>query len=166
MLRQFAAGSFLLTAVMMLATAYADDAATPEDGKKKEFSQKCPVSGAKAKEDQTAEYKKGKVYFCCKNCKAAFTKGIKKDSLSAKHAVNANAQLVSTGQYIQTKCPFTGGPMKTESEIAGVKVKFCCGNCKKKADTSDDAGLAKVFSDVGFKKGFEKKKEKKDEDKA
>lgn len=159
MLRQFATGTFLLTAAMMLATAYADDSGKKEDGKQK-FAAKCPVSGAKAKEDQTAEYKEGQVYFCCKNCKAAFEKD------SKKHAVKANAQLVATKQYIQTKCPFTGGPMKTESEIAGVKVKFCCGNCKKKADTSDDAGLASVFNDDAFKKGFEKKKEKKDDDKA
>ena len=158
MLRQFAAGTFLLTAAMMLATASAEDSEKKEDGKKK-FAAKCPVSGAKAKEDQTTAYKEGKVYFCCKNCKAAFEKD------STKHALKANAQLVATKQYVQTKCPLTGGPMKTKFEIAGAKLKFCCGNCRKKADKSDDGGLALVFSEDAFKKAFEKKKEKKEEDK-
>lgn len=163
MLRQIATGSLVLTAAMMLVTAYAEDAATTEE--KKEFAEKCPVSGQKAREDQSTAYKEGKVYFCCKNCKAAFAKDVKKDALSTKHTVNANAQLVSTGQYEQKKCPFSGGPMKTESEIAGVTVKFCCGKCKKKADESDDKGLALVFDNAPFKKGFVKKKDDKDGEK-
>lgn len=162
MLRQFATGSLVLAAAMLLVTAHADDAAT-EDGKKKEFAAKCPVSGAKAKEDQTAAYKEGKVFFCCKNCKAAFEKS------SEEHAVKANAQLVATGQYVQKGCPISGGPMKTESKIADMNVKFCCGKCKKKADSAEgDDQLALIFGEDAFKKGFAKKKKKgkKDKDEA
>ena len=156
MLRRLIAGSLVLTAAMMFLTAQADDSAAKKDGEKKGFSAKCPISGKKAKEDQTAAYKDGKVYFCCGNCKAAFEKD------STKHTLKANAQLVSTGQYEQKKCPLSGGPLKTKSKVAGVKVRFCCKNCKKKVDNAEgDAQLTLVFSDGAFKKGFAKKTEKK-----
>jgi hypothetical protein len=144
---------------MMLVTAQADDSASTE-AKEKKFEAKCPVSGAKAKEDQTAAYKEAKVYFCCGKCKAAFEKD------SKQHAVKANAQLVSTGQYVQKKCPLTGGPMKKKLKVAGVDIQVCCGNCKKKALEAEDAdALAMIFGEKSFKKGFAKKKAKKAADK-
>jgi len=157
MLNRFAAMSALFTAVvLMTASVTADDAPAKEAKEKTEI--KCPVSGAKVNKEQTASYKEGEVFFCCKNCKAAFEKD------SKKHAVKANAQLVQTEQYEQTKCPFSGGPLKTESKIAGVLVKFCCNNCKKKADGAEgDAQLAMVFGDEAFKKGYAKKKKKADD---
>ena len=154
MLRQVAAASFVVIAAMMLITVPAADSAAA-DSKEKKFEAKCPVSGSKAKEDQCCEYKDGQVYFCCGKCKAAFAKD------SKKHAVKANAQLVSTGQYVQKKCPLTGGPMKKKLDVAGIKVQFCCDNCRKKArNASDDEALALIFSEDAFKKGFRKKKEK------
>lgn len=156
MLRQFTTASLVLCAAMLLVTANADDAAS-EEGKKKEFAAKCPVSGAKAKEDKSTAYKKAKVFFCCGKCKAAFEKDPK------KHATKANAQLVATGQFEQKKCPFSGGPMKTKSKIAGVEVKFCCGKCKKAADEAEgDEQLALIFGEKAFEKGFAKKKKDKD----
>ena len=160
MLRQIAAGSLMLTAAVMLFTVQADRVTAKEEAKKKEFAQKCPVSNRKAVEDQSTAYKGGKVYFCCKNCKAAFEKGVKNESLSETHTERANAQLVSTGQYVQKKCPLSGGPLKTKTTVADVEVKFCCGNCKKKVDGADNP-LALVFSDAAFKKGFAQKKAKK-----
>ena len=150
MVRRIAIGTMLLAATFMV-TATADDAAGGEE----KFSAKCPISGQAAKEDQNAEYKEGKVYFCCKNCKAAFAKD------SKKHAVKSNAQLVATGQYVQKKCPFSGGPLKSEAtKIGGVGVKFCCNNCKGKAEKVDgDDQLALAFSEKAFKKAFEKKKD-------
>ena len=162
MLRQIAAGSLLLTAAMMLFTVLAEDSAAKEEGKKKEFSQKCPVANKKAKEGQSTAYKGGNVYFCCGGCKAKFAKGVKEENLNPLHAQRANAQLVSTGQYEQKKCPFTGGPLKKASKIAGVEVKFCCGNCKKKADGNSDQ-LALVFNEKAFKKAFAKKGKKGDD---
>lgn len=151
MVNRFAVASALLAAVVMTVSVTADDTAS-KDGKKK-VEIKCPVSGAKVNKEQTASYKEGEVYFCCKNCKAAFEKD------STKHAVKANGQLVQTKQYEQKKCPLTGGPMKTESKIAGVLVKFCCKNCKKNADkASAEKQLAMVFGEEAFKKGYAKKK--------
>jgi len=152
MLRRFAAGTMVLLAAMVLVTAQAGDA-TAAETKDKKFEAKCPVSGAKAKQDQTADYKEAKVYFCCGNCKKAFEKD------AQKHAVKANAQLVSTGQYVQTNCPLTGGPMKKKLKVAGVDIQVCCGGCKNKASKAEDtAALAMIFGEKSFKKGFKKKK--------
>ena len=62
----------------------------------------CPVSGKAATKDHAAKYKEGQVYFCCDNCPKAFEANTK------KYATKANVQLVSTGQYKQTKCPLSG----------------------------------------------------------
>jgi YHS domain-containing protein len=159
MFNRFAATTALLAAAFLTVSVTADDTAPKEAKKKVEI--KCPVSGAKVNKEQSASYKDGEVYFCCKNCKAAFAKD------STKHAVKANAQLVQTEQYEQKKCPFSGGPMKTESEIAGVTVKFCCGKCKKAADGAEgDDQLAMIFGDEAFKKGYVKKKKSDDNEAA
>ncbi len=155
MLNRFAAISALVVAALMTVSVTADDAA-PKDAKKK-VEIKCPVSGAKVNKTQTASYKEGEILFCCKNCKAAFIEN------PTKHAVKANAQLVQTEQYEQKKCPLSGGPLKTESKIAHVTVKFCCGKCKKAADDAEgDDQLAMVFGEKAFKKAYVKKKKKED----
>lgn len=112
---------------------------------------KCIVNGkADAKADKTADYKGGKVYFCCDNCPKAFAKDEK------KFATKANAQLVATKQAVQHKCPLSGGDLNKDTEITvgGAKVQFCCNNCKGKVEkaTGDDQ-LNLVFSDDAFKKG-------------
>ncbi len=137
-----------LCAVAVLAlTVFAAD-----EKKEEKFSAKCPVSGKDAVKTSAVDYKGAKVYFCCENCPAAF----KKDT--AKFASKANAQLVSTGQAKEVKCPLTGNKLNPEQtvEIAGVKVSFCCGNCKgKAAGASGDAQVDLVFADTPFGKGFE-----------
>jgi len=160
MLNRFATMSALLAAAFMFTTVSvaADDAET-KDTKDKDakLTIKCPVSGAKINKEQSASYKEGKVFFCCKNCKAAFVEN------PAKHTVKANAQLVQTKQYGQKACPMSGGPMKTQSKIAHVTVKFCCGKCKKAADGAEgDDQLAMVFGDKAFEKAYAKKKSKKE----
>lgn len=130
-------------------------AAFAAEEKAKEFKQICPVSGGPAKEDKTAEYKGAKVYFCCENCPKAFAKD------TAKFAVKANQQLVSTGQATQGKCPLSGGKLNPDAtvEVGKVKVSFCCDNCKGKvAAAKGDEQAALVFSDDAFAKGFEVKK--------
>ncbi|MEZ6062773.1 MAG: hypothetical protein R3C19_20710 [Planctomycetaceae bacterium] len=126
---------------------------------KDKFTAKCPVSGQPAKEAQFTAYKEAKAYFCCEKCKAAFEKE------PAKHAVKANAQLVQTKQYVQAKCPLSGGKLDKETaiKVGELKVAFCCSKCKGKAEgTEGDEQLALVFSDEAFKKGFEKAKPKED----
>jgi len=119
---------------------------------------KCVVAPRDAKVGKSADYKKGKVYFCCGNCQSSFAKDPK------KHAEKANHQLVSTKQYVQKSCPLSGGDLNPETaiSISGAKVAFCCGNCKGKVEGSEEKEQMKlVFSDKAFDKAFKKAKEKK-----
>ena len=125
-----------------------------EEAKKEaaKFDQKCPVSGAAAKEDKTVDYKGGKVYFCCENCPKAFAKD------TAKFATKANHQLVATGQAKQAKCPISGAKLNAEKtvKVGGVEVQFCCEKCQGKVAAAEgDAQLELVFADAAFEKaGF------------
>jgi hypothetical protein len=119
---------------------------------------KCVVATNKAvDESKSAEWKKGKVYFCCGNCPKAFSAN------KEKHAARANAQLVATKQYKQTACPLSGAKLNPETaiEVAGTKVSFCCNNCKGKAEAAKDAEQVElVFGEKAFEKGkFELVKE-------
>jgi YHS domain-containing protein len=136
----------------LVAPGSADENKPAENKGKREFKATCVVSGKDAVRDQSVEYKGKKVYFCCGNCKAAYEKD------AAKFANKANHQLFQTRQYVQVKCPLSGGDLdKTKTvEIGGVKVAFCCGNCQGKASkaTGDDQ-VALAFADAAFEKGFE-----------
>jgi len=120
---------------------------------------KCIVNPkAAAKADKSADYKDGKVYFCCDNCPKAFAKDEK------KFATSANTQLVATGQAKQHKCPLSGGDLNKDTEItvAGAKVQFCCNMCKGKVEkTEKDKQAELVFSDEAFKKADFKVEKKK-----
>lgn len=123
--------------------------------KKAESKATCPVSGKAADESTTVEYKGAKVHLCCPGCVEPF----KKDT--AKFAAKANHQLVVTKQAKLVKCPLSGGKLNPETaiEVAGVKVCFCCNNCKGKvAKASADEQVQLVFGDEAFAKGFEIKK--------
>jgi YHS domain-containing protein len=131
------------------------------EGKKEEpkFTAKCPVSGEAATKEQKAAYREKDVYFCCEKCKAAF------EADSAKFATKANHQLVQTRQFVQTKCPLSGGDINKEqfARVSGVKVSFCCDKCKGSIEsaTKDDQ-IAKIFADEVFTKAFEARKKKAD----
>ena len=129
--------------------AYAAGEKTPD------FKANCPISNKPALQDKTADYKGAKVYFCCGNCPGAFTKD------PTKFATKANHQLAATGQFTQTKCPFSGGKLNPDAsvDVAGVKVGFCCKECKGKAEAAKgDAQIELCFKDDAFAKGFEIKK--------
>lgn len=106
--------------------------------------------------EQAVDYQGGKVYFCCKRCAGKFAKD------PEKYSVQANQQLVATGQYVQTGCPFSGGDVddSESTEIAGVTVKFCCDKCKGKVNgaASDEDKAEMVFNKKAFDKGFAAKK--------
>ncbi len=118
----------------------------------------CPMMGEEVSADYAAEYMGGKVFFCCKNCVTAFQKE------PAKYEVVANAQLVATGQYRQTACPFSGGAIAegTGVKVGDQEVGFCCGNCKAKVEGADDddARMALIFTKDAFEKGFAKAEKK------
>ena len=123
----------------------------------KKFKATCPLSGKAALEDKTADYKGGKVYFCCGNCPGAFSKD------PAKHAVKANQQLIETGQAKQTKCPLSGGDLNPKATVmvGDVKVQFCCEKCQAAvADLKGEEQAKKVFDDKPFDKAFEVAKKK------
>ncbi|MDG1873310.1 MAG: hypothetical protein P8J27_05335 [Mariniblastus sp.] len=123
---------------------------------------KCVINGKKAASTESSvDYKKGKVYFCCDHCVESFKEDVKLKE-EAKFAVKANHQLVLTGQYTQTGCPFSGGSIdeKITTSVGAAKVGFCCKGCLKKVDdlksAKEKANL--VFADAAFKKGFQLKK--------
>jgi YHS domain-containing protein len=134
---------------LLLASAIADEVKL--DGIK------CIVQKDKAaKADKSADYKDGKVYFCCAGCPKAFAKDPK------QFATAANTQLVATGQAKQHKCPISGADLNKDTEItvAGAKVQFCCDKCKGKVEAlKGDAQADSVFGDKAFEKaGFKVEK--------
>ena len=110
---------------------------------------KCPVSGKGCNPEKSVAFDGGKVWFCCGNCENAF----KGDS--AKFAAKAHQQMVSTGQFVQKGCPFSGGAVKpgTQLDIGGAEVGFCCNNCKGKVEkATGDQQVDLVFGSI--EKGF------------
>lgn len=111
----------------------------------------CPVSGKPINKEATADYKGGKVFFCCPGCPTGFNKN------TAKYAVKANKQLVDSGQAKQAGCPISGRKLDPSTAITvdGTEVSFCCKNCKATvAKLEGDAQVAKVFADKPFEKAF------------
>jgi len=112
------------------------------------YQAKCPVSGAPAKADKTADFNGGKVQFCCEKCPEAFKADTK------KYAAKAALQMVGTGAMKQVACPYSGKAVNPESivEIDGVKVGFCCNNCKGKTEKAEDKVALAFGGDLA--KGF------------
>lgn len=150
------------TLLASLAVLVAGSAISAEKAEKEEDKQPitCPISNKPIDKEAAVDYKGGKLYFCCQNCPKAFAKS------PEKWAAKANLQLVATKQFKQKACPISGQPCKAEhfAKISGVKVHFCCPNCKGKAEKTKKAEQVNlVFGDKPFKKAFEiaKKKEEK-----
>ncbi len=117
----------------------------------KKCSATCPISGKAINKSVAVDYKGGKVFLCCPGCTGAFEKS------TAKYTAKANLQLVATGQAKQAKCPLTGGNCNpdTATDVAGVKVSFCCGGCKGKVTKAKgDERIKLLFSDKAFAKSF------------
>lgn len=134
----------ILVAVMALWVVHGLAADNGTD-KAADSAGKCPVSGKPASKDHALDFDGGKVYFCCDNCPKEFAKD------SDKYAAKAHLQMDVTGQLTQTTCPFTGKPINEEQtvDVGGVKVAFCCANCKKKAAAmAEDDLIEKVFKDI------------------
>ncbi|MGQ9915612.1 MAG: hypothetical protein ACUVQQ_14840 [Thermogutta sp.] len=125
-----------------------------KDGKAKKHEITCPVMGGKVNPENSVEYKGGKISFCCADCIGEFKEH------TAKYAAKANAQLVSTKQYVQKACPLSGHAVAEgkQAKVAGIAVGVCGDGCKGKIEGEEnaDARLALVFSDAAFEKGFAK----------
>lgn len=105
----------------------------------------------KVKDTFSADYAGHKVFFCCKGCLGKFNKK------SEDFVVKANQQLAQTKQVKQSACPISGSATDAEqtSEVNGVSVAFCCGNCKGKVDAAEgDDQTELVFGKEAFAKAF------------
>lgn len=101
--------------------------------------------------EKVVEYHGGKVFFCCDGCVKRFSKD------PEKFAAQANRQLVQTGQFHQVNCPISGHPVNADqtAEIGGVKVGFCCANCKGKAEgAGEEEQMGMIFGPEAFARGF------------
>jgi hypothetical protein len=145
MIRKFLVSAFAVFAVAGV-TVWAEDIKL--DGIK------CIVAPKPASADKSADYKEGKVFFCCGNCAGKFAED------SKKFATNANMQLVATKQYEQKSCPLSGGPLNAETaiKVGEAKVSFCCNNCKGKVESTEGKEqLELVYGEKAFEKaGFAK----------
>ncbi len=116
----------------------------------------CIVAPKPASEGKSADYKDGKVYFCCGGCLGKF------NADNDKFSTKANFQLVSTKQYEQKGCPMSGREVNPETVtmVAGKSVAFCCDGCKGTVDKAegDEAKMKLVFADKPFEKAFTKTK--------
>ena len=119
---------------------------------------KCVIAPKAASASKSADYKDGKVYFCCGGCASKFASDTK------KYAQKANHQLVATKQYVQKGCPFSGGKVNKDTAVkfAGTSIAFCCDGCKGKFEAAKDeaAKLKLVFNDKAFKTAFKKAEKK------
>jgi YHS domain-containing protein len=114
---------------------------------------KCVVAGGNdVNKDSWVEYRGAKVYFCCDECKAAFTKD------PSAYAPAANYQLVRTGQFVQKACPLMNKPFKDDISftVADVDVHFCCKSCQKRTEKAEtpEAQIDLIFADKPFEQGF------------
>lgn len=138
--------SFLCVGLIAGVTAWADEVSLE--------GIKCVVAPKPANASKSAEYKEGKVYFCCGNCAAKFAEA------PEKFATASNMQLVATHQYEQKACPFSGGELNPETKIkvGEAEVAFCCNNCKGKVEAAEaKEQVEMVFGEKAFKKaGFAK----------
>ena len=115
---------------------------------------KCLLQAKRSVQEKfAADYRAGKVYFCCSNCLKAF------QADPVKFSAQANMQLVSTKQYQQTACPLTDGDADGSKivSVGGQDVAFCCGVCQEKVQAVDEQErVAMVFDDAVFEKSFSK----------
>ncbi len=99
----------------------------------------CPISKKPAKAEFSLNVNGKVVSFCCNNCPKAYAKKINLKGGAAQLAAGPAA------------CPISGKAGTKENQVIKKTAKltsFCCGNCLKKAVTSE--GLA--FADKGPKK--------------
>jgi len=138
----------LLAALVASALMLTQALVAADNASEGKYQAKCPVSGKDAKESSTVDFEGGKVQFCCDNCPKAFQADTK------KFAAKAALQMLGTGQLKQVACPLSGKACNPEqtTTIDGVKVAFCCGNCKGAVEKADDKVAKALGGDLS--KGF------------
>jgi len=98
---------------------------------------KCPVSGKviKTPGDITMMVLGRKVDLCCPGCDDK----VKADT--AKYMPAIKQQLFAKGELRQMTCPLTGKPVNADFSVMheGMKIGFCCKNCKAKFEKNAGA---------------------------
>jgi len=146
----------VLSAVALLvcavAPAYGDE--EKEKASVESGGIKCPVSGRPVQTDLSAEYKDGKVYFCCPGCVEKF----KSDSKPFAEAADAQLKAIATGAKVnQFACPMCSKPHMTavkrpvKKGLLGVKlatVYFCSDDCATAFEKEDDKAATEKLESV------------------
>ncbi len=114
-------------------------AAAPSAAASAAVNTKCPMDGKPVNAKFTTVVSKF-VGFCSDKCKAAFGA----EPALAK-VTNDNAT-----KGVNTICPLAGKPVKEfkTATIGGMKVAFCCDNCRKEAPEKEAEIIAKIKKDV------------------
>lgn len=102
--------------------------------------------------DYAIEFNGGSLFLCCQQCRNEF------DRTVPEQVCAANRQLVRTGQFAQTACPFSGRPVLdgATTKIGDLEIGFCNLGCRDKVrDAADDgARTGMVFGEQAFANGF------------
>jgi len=103
------------------------------------------------KKEFAVEFGDHQIFFCCRNCLNRFSKD------NSPYLSKANHQLAKTEQVRQVACPISGSDIDQSqtTEVGGVSVAFCCGNCKGKVEQAEgDDKINLVFGQENFAKAF------------
>ncbi len=136
--------------------AFAGEATVNKEKRKKDAPSKslaaarCPVTGEGVSKEVSIDYMRGKLYFSSTECIDKF----RADRFT--YEAKANAQLVITGQFKQTRCPLSGDEfaLGIKTKVCGVDVRFCSADCLKKAKRASADERAELVFVKGFDKGF------------
>ncbi|MEE9293899.1 MAG: hypothetical protein V3W34_02895 [Phycisphaerae bacterium] len=150
----------VLSAVAMLlcaaATSYGNEDEKKTEGEKASAEPpviKCPVSNRPVRMDLSAEYKDGKVYFCCPGCVGKF----KSDPTPFAEAADAQLKALGGAKVMQFACPICSKPHRAAVQrpvkegLLGVKlaeVYFCSDDCAAAFDKENDKTAAKKLESV------------------
>lgn len=111
---------------------------------------RCPVTGDSVSKEASIDYRGGKLYFCSAECIDKFRAD------RPQYEAKANAQLVVTEQYKQTRCPLTGDELapRFKTRVCGVNVCFSSAECLKKVKRASADEREELVFGEGFDKGF------------
>jgi hypothetical protein len=142
--------------------AFAGEATANKEKRKKDAPSKslaaarCPVTGESVSKEVFIDYMKGRLYFSSAECIDKY----RADRF--QYEAKANAQLVITGQFKQTRCPLTGDEfvLGIKMKVCGVDVRFSSADCLKKLKRASADERAELVFVKGFDKAFAMKQER------
>ena len=136
--------------------AFAGEPTANKEKRKKDAPSKgllaarCPVTDDAVSKKFSIDYRLGKLYFCSAECIEKFRAD------RSTYEAKANAQLVITGHFRQTRCPVNVKEIAPaiKTKICGVDVCFCSADCAKKVRRAPADKRPELVFVEGFDKGF------------